>query len=480
MGFVYMEREREGQRKENRLIDERKRKSCDPFVTLSWCRKAKKESFLCLMGMACQQRKNKKKKNKKVNSFSYMAESVTVDSSFAKAIKSCHWLLFLLLLFSDRLAPLTVQAFTGTYGINYGRIADNIPSPDEVATLLRAAKIRNVRIYDADHSVLNAFSGTGLQLVVGLPNDYLKDMSANASQAMTWVKENVQAFLPKTSICGIAVGNEVLGGSNYELWGALLGAVKNIYNAVNKLDLADVVQITTAHSQAVFANSYPPSSCVFKENVAGYMKPLLEFFSQIGSPFCLNAYPFLAYLSDPENIDMNYALFEDTEGIYDSKVDLHYDNMLDAQIDAAYAALEDAGFRKMEVIVTETGWASHGDGNEAAATTDNARTYNYNLRKRLAKMKGTPLRPKNVVKAYIFAVFNEDMKPGPTSERNYGLFKADGTISYDIGFHGLASSSSNSLLLKDVQAQAQDLLRSHFMRLTISALALLLLLRELY
>ncbi|KAA8535113.1 hypothetical protein F0562_030116 [Nyssa sinensis] len=94
---------------------------------------------------------------------------------------------------------LIVQAFTGTYGINYGRIADNIPSPNKVVTLLRAAKIKNVRIYDADHSVLEAFRGTGLELVVGLPNDYLKDMSANADHALTWVKENVQAFLPETA-----------------------------------------------------------------------------------------------------------------------------------------------------------------------------------------------------------------------------------------------------------------------------------------
>ncbi|KAJ4839228.1 hypothetical protein Tsubulata_007760 [Turnera subulata] len=343
--------------------------------------------------------------------------------------------------------PLTTQTFIGTYGINYGRIADNIPSPEEVVVLLRAAKIRNVRIYDADHSVLKAFSGTGLKLVVGLNNGLVKDVSANASHAMAWVKENVEAFLPQTSICGIAVGNEILGGSDYELWGALLGAVKNIYNALNKLNLANVVQITTAHSQAVFANSYPPSSCIFRDNVVQFMKPLLEFFSQIGSPFCLNAYPFLAYMSDPEHIDIKYALFQKTEGIYDQKTDLHYDNMLDAQIDAAYAALEDAGFDKMEVIVTETGWASKGDDNEAAATANNAKTYNYNLRKRLAKKKGTPLRPKIKVKAYVFAVFNEDLKNGPTSERNFGLFKADGTISYDIGYKGLKSSSADSSFL---------------------------------
>ena len=351
-----------------------------------------------------------------------------------------NWYLFLLP------ESLTVQAFTGTYGINYGRLADNIPSPDEVVTLLRAAKIKNVRIYDADHSVLEAFSNTGLELVIGVPNGNLRDMNASEDHALSWVKENVLSFFPDTHIRGIAVGNEVLGGGDQELWGVLLGAVKNVYKALDKFHLTDLIQVSTAHSQAVFANSYPPSSCIFNQNIVQYMKPLLEFFSQIHSPYCLNAYPFLDYMGNPENIDINYALFQKTPGIYDEQAKLHYDNMLDAQIDAAYAALENSGFKKMEVIVTETGWASRGDESEAAATTANARTFNYNLRKRLAKKKGTPLRPKNVVKAYVFAVFNENQKPGPTSERNFGLFKADGSISYDIGFKGLKSSATSSIL----------------------------------
>ncbi|KAL1197927.1 Glucan endo-1,3-beta-glucosidase 11 [Cardamine amara subsp. amara] len=348
-------------------------------------------------------------------------------------------------------SPISIEfqvegAFVGTYGINYGRIADNIPSPDKVVLLLKQAKIRNVRIYDADHSVLEAFSGTGLDLVVGLPNGFLKEMSSNADHAFTWVKENVQSFLPKTRIRGIAIGNEVLGGGDSELSGALLGAAKNVYNALKKLNLEETVQITTAHSQAVFENSYPPSSCVFKENVVQFMKPLLEFLNQIGSPFCLNAYPFLAYTYNPKEIDINYALFKPTEGIYDPKTDLRYDNMLDAQIDAAYMALQDAGFKKMEVIITETGWASKGDSDESAATPENARTYNYNLRKRLAKKKGTPLRPKTVLKAYIFALFNENSKPGKSSEKYFGLFKPDGTISYDIGFNSLKSDATKSLI----------------------------------
>ncbi|XP_073154599.1 glucan endo-1,3-beta-glucosidase 11 [Henckelia pumila] len=381
-----------------------------------------------------------------------------------------------LIFFSSLNEKSTATAFTGTYGINYGRIADNIPSPDQVVSLLRAAKIKNVRIYDADHSVLNAFKDTGLELVIGLPNGFVKDMSAHADHALTWVKDNVMAFLPETHIVGIAIGNEVLGNDN-DLSGSLLGAAKNIYNATKSLGIDDVIQISTAHSQAVFVNSYPPSSCTFKESVVQFMKPLLEFFSQIGSPFCLNAYPFLAYTYNPDTIDINYALFQATEGIYDEKTKLHYDNMLDAQVDSAYVALEDAGFKKMEVIITETGWASHGDQNEPAATQSNARTYNYNLRKRLAKRKGTPFRPKRMLKAYIFALFNEDSKQGAGSEKYYGLFKADGSISYDIGFPGLKSSSAVSSRLSFKEFRAGKLFESYSSISAITLTLILLLLR---
>ncbi|XP_015933265.1 glucan endo-1,3-beta-glucosidase 14 [Arachis duranensis] len=353
------------------------------------------------------------------------------------------WLLLLsCALFSHALAD---KAFTGTYGVNYGRIADNLPPPESVVTLLKAAKIKNIRIYDSDHQVLTAFKGSGIEIVVGLPNEFLKDMSVAEDRAMSWIKENVEPFIPGTKIRGIAVGNEILGGTDIELWEALLPAARNVYSSLQKLGLAKDIQVSSPHSEAVFANSYPPSSCTFKDDVMPYMRPLLQFFSQIGSPFFINAYPFLAYKNDPQHIDINYALFQKSPGIYDAKTKLHYDNMFDAQVDAAYAALEKVGYTKMEVIVSETGWASRGDENEAGATLKNARTYNKNLRKRLLKKKGTPYRPKMVVRAYIFALFNENLKPGPTSERNFGLFKPDGSIAYDIGFTGLKPSSATSL-----------------------------------
>ena len=139
-------------------------------------------------------------------------------------------------------AVLGDKAFTGTYGVKYGRIADNLHPQESVVTLLKAAKIKNIRIYDAGHKLLRAFKGSGIEIVVGLGNEFLKDMSVGEDKAMSWVKENVQQFLPGTKIRGIALGNEILGGTDMELWQVLLPAAKNVYNALSKLDLAkDVI-----------------------------------------------------------------------------------------------------------------------------------------------------------------------------------------------------------------------------------------------
>lgn len=127
--------------------------------------------------------------------------------------------------------------------MNYGRIADNIPPPASVVTLLKAAKIKNIRIYDADHSVLTAFKGSGIEIVVGLGNEDLKDMSVGEDRAMNWIKENVQPFLPRTKIRGIAIGNEVLGSTDPDLWEVLLPAAKNIHSALKRLDLTDTIQV---------------------------------------------------------------------------------------------------------------------------------------------------------------------------------------------------------------------------------------------
>jgi len=45
----------------------------------------------------------------------------------------------------------------------------------------------------------------------------------------------------------------------------------------------------------------------------------------------------------------------------------------------------------------------------------------------------TPLMPGKSVDTFIFALYDEDLKQGPASERPFGLFKTDLTMAYDVG-----------------------------------------------
>ncbi|KAG0493842.1 hypothetical protein HPP92_004836 [Vanilla planifolia] len=84
-----------------------------------------------------------------------------------------------------------------------------------------------------------------------------------------------------------------------------------------------------------------------------------------------------------------------------------------------------------------------GDEDEISATVENAKIYNRNLVARQMEEEGTPLRPKPKLEVYLFALFNEDLKPGPTSERNYGLYQPDGTMAYNVGLSAAATSAAS-------------------------------------
>lgn len=108
-------------------------------------------------------------------------------------------------------------------------------------------------------------------------------------------------------------------------------------------------------------------------------------------------------------------------------------NMFDAQVDAVKSALNAIGFNDIDILVAETGWPYRGDSNEVGPSVENAKAYNGNLIQHLRSMVGTPLIPGKPVETYIFALYDENLKPGPTSERSFGLFKPDLSATYDAG-----------------------------------------------
>lgn len=103
------------------------------------------------------------------------------------------------------------------------------------------------------------------------------------------------------------------------------------------------------------------------------------------------------------------------------------------QVDSVRSALDSMGFKKVEIVVAETGWPYKGDPNEVGPSVENAKAYNGNLIAHLRSMVGTPLMPGKSVDTYLFALYDEDMKPGTASEKSFGLFKPDLTMTYDVG-----------------------------------------------
>ncbi|CAN1257529.1 Glucan endo-1,3-beta-glucosidase [Linum perenne] len=114
----------------------------------------------------------------------------------------------------------------------------------------------------------------------------------------------------------------------------------------------------------------------------------------------------------------DYALFRPNRGVHDSHTNITYYNMFEAMMDAVYSAIKAMGYADVDIVVAETGWPSAGDPNQPACTVDNAISFNSNNRK---------------FETYVFALFNENQKPGQSNERNWGLFRPDLSAVYNVG-----------------------------------------------
>ncbi|CAI8601489.1 unnamed protein product [Vicia faba] len=380
------------------------------------------------------------------------------------------------------LLPFFLSADTGilvaSFGINYGQVANNLPPPTKVLELLSTLKITKTRIYDTNPEILKAFADSNVEIIVTVENQILNLLN-DPQQAVQWVNTNIKPYVPETKITGIQVGNEVFTEIDSSLIQYLVPAMINIHNGLVQLGLDTNIHVSTPSSLEVLEESYPPSAGSFRSEISGVMYQLLNFLSKTKSPFWINAYPYFAYKNNPNQISLDYVLFNPNQGMVDPNTNLHYDNMLYAMVDAVTFAIGKLGFNGIEVRVSETGWPSKGDSDEIGASLKNAEIYNKNLLTRQMANEGTPLRPRMRLESYLFALFNEDLKNGPTSERNYGLFEPDESMTYNVGLSSFAKSSNPSTSIsltssatrtKAAQKENQSMVNWMFVYLLISSL----------
>lgn len=78
-------------------------------------------------------------------------------------------------------------------GVNWGTQATHPLSPKIVVQLLKDNGFNKVKLFDADASAMKALAGSGIEVMVAIPNNMLDTMTSYDA-AKQWVKRNVTRY----------------------------------------------------------------------------------------------------------------------------------------------------------------------------------------------------------------------------------------------------------------------------------------------
>ncbi|KAL8250037.1 hypothetical protein R6Q59_033730 [Mikania micrantha] len=342
------------------------------------------------------------------------------------------------------LIPSSHAEISGKPGVNYGQLGNNLPSAAKSVELIKSLNAARVKIYDTNPQILHALKNTNIQASVMVRNEIITAIAANQTLSDEWVKSNVVPFYPQTKIRYVLVGNEILSQPDNVTWFNLVPAMRRIRKSLMVYKLKKI-KVGTPLAMDCLEASFPPSSGMFRSTVTdSILKPLLQFVNRTKSFFFIDVYTYFAWVPDPINIKLGYALLEPNVSSYtDPVTGLLYTNLLDQMLDALYFAMKRAGYPNTRMFIAETGWPNAGDVDQIGANIYNAAVYNRNVVKKFTQkpLKGTPLKPGVVLPSFIFALYNENQKSGPGTERHFGLLYPNGTSIYEIDLSGKTSES---------------------------------------
>ncbi|KAJ8899472.1 hypothetical protein K2173_018446 [Erythroxylum novogranatense] len=327
----------------------------------------------------------------------------------------------------------------GKVGVNYGTLGNNLPVPSRSVELLKSLKAARVKIYDANPKILKALRNTDIQVSIMVPNELIANISKSQALSDNWVQTYVAPFYADVKIRYLLVGNEILTNPDIGTWFNLVPAMRRIKSSL-KAHRLHKIKVGTPSATNVLESSFPPSNGTFRSDIAApIMKPMLQFLNRTKSFFFVDVYPYFSWAADPKNINLDYALFESKNITYtDPVTNLTYTNLFDQTIDAIAFAMKRLGYPDVRIFIAETGWPNGGDVDQIGCNIHNAAIYNRNVVKRLTAKPiiGTPARPGWPIQSFLFALYNENQKPGPGTERHFGLLYPNGSQIYEIDLSG--------------------------------------------
>ncbi|XP_008232375.1 PREDICTED: glucan endo-1,3-beta-glucosidase 8-like [Prunus mume] len=333
-------------------------------------------------------------------------------------------------------------------GVNWGSMGSHSLPPKNVVQMLKDNGIKKVKLFDAEPDTMDALAGSGMQVMVGIPNEKLEKLADSYKEAQEWVKQNVTKYLRDggVNIRYVAVGNEpYLTSYNGTYVKTTYPALKNIQKALDEAGSGGKVKATVPFNADVYESpSNKPSDGRFRKDIKNNIVEILRVLNDNRTPFVVNIYPFLS-LYQSSDFPKEFAFFEGgSEPVKDNNIE--YKNVFDANCDTLISALKKVGFGNLDIIIGEVGWPTDGDKN---ANGKLAKKFYDGLLKKLATEDGTPLRKKKL-EVYLFGLFDENQKsiaPGDF-ERHWGIFRYDGQPKFTMDLSGKGQGNN---LLKGVQ-----------------------------
>lgn len=311
--------------------------------------------------------------------------------------------------------------------------------------LLQQNKIQKVKLFDADPGALKALEGSGIEVMVGIPNEMLTVLGSSSVASDLWVRQNVSSFVGKggVAIRYVAVGNEpFLSSYAGQFQNYVMPALLNLQQSLAKANLAGYVKLVVPCNADAYEADLP-SQGAFRPELTQIVTQLVSFLNSNGSPFVVNIYPFLS-LYGSTDFPQDYAFFGGTTHAVTDGANV-YTNAFDGNFDTLVAALTKLGYGQMPIVIGEVGWPTDGALN---ANLTAARAFNQGLINHVLSNRGTPLRPGvPPMDVYLFSLLDEGAKsvlPG-NFERHWGIFSFDGQAKYALNL-GLGNR-----LLKDAR-----------------------------
>ncbi|KAL5701260.1 hypothetical protein ACHQM5_026615 [Ranunculus cassubicifolius] len=343
----------------------------------------------------------------------------------------------------------SVSMVDSAIGVNWGSISFHRLSPHIVVNLMKVNKIGKVKLFDADPGALTALMGSGIQVMVGIPNEMLSLFSSSNVATDLWVRQNVSRYVGAKSgaadIRYIAVGNEpFLTSYAGQFQSLVVPALLNLQQSLARENLAGYIKLVVPCNADAYESPLP-SQGAFRPELTDIMTQLVSFLNSNGSPFVVNIYPFLS-LNGNTDFPQDYAFFDGTTHSVTDGSNV-YTNAFDGNYDTLVAALNRIGYGQMPIVIGEVGWPTDGALN---ANLSAARAFNQGLINHVLSNKGTPLRPLvPPMDVYLFGLLDEGAKstlPG-NFERHWGIFSFDGQAKYALNL-GVGNRLKNA---KDVQ-----------------------------